>query len=204
MIQANEWKGETVFILGGGPSLKQHDISKLIGRRVIATNNAYTIFPTANLLHFADTVWFGWHKNVPAFTSFAGYRTTASQGGNSKHWAQYNIIHLRKEKNKGLSTHISKVCGNNAGHQALNIAFNMGAKEIVLLGFDMKLDKEGNTHWHKDHRRMTNTSMWNTSMIPGFSSTIKQLADAGVKVYNTYEESAIRCFPFRPFKDFIR
>jgi len=48
------WEGETAFIVGGGPSLLDVDISVLEGKRVIGVNNAYQLLPNAPFLVFHD------------------------------------------------------------------------------------------------------------------------------------------------------
>lgn len=40
--------------------------------------------------------------------------------------------------------------GNNSGYQAINLAYLLGAKSIILLGFDMKTDA-GKVHFFGNH-----------------------------------------------------
>ena len=47
------WKGQTVFILGGGPSLNEANLDLIHDRRVIGVNNAY------QLGSWVDVCWFG-------------------------------------------------------------------------------------------------------------------------------------------------
>lgn len=58
------WPDETVFILGGGPSLPIERLTELRGKgKVIAINNAGFVAPWADLLFFADTRWWTWNRD---------------------------------------------------------------------------------------------------------------------------------------------
>lgn len=55
-------EGEAVFVIGGGPSVKGFDFSRLKGRRIIAVNNAgFDLVPWADVLFWADARWFDWN-----------------------------------------------------------------------------------------------------------------------------------------------
>ncbi|HEU00998.1 MAG TPA: hypothetical protein ENH89_11735, partial [Aurantimonas coralicida] len=56
------WPGETVFILGGGPSLAGQGAQRLAGRRVIAVNSSYIAHPFADYLCSADRPWLYEHR----------------------------------------------------------------------------------------------------------------------------------------------
>ena len=47
------WKGGTAYIIGGGPSVNDADLSLIHDRRVIGVNNAYS------LGGWVDVCWFG-------------------------------------------------------------------------------------------------------------------------------------------------
>lgn len=40
--------------------------------------------------------------------------------------------------------------GQNSGYQAINFAYHMGAKCVILLGYDMT-SHSGKARWHPDH-----------------------------------------------------
>lgn len=162
--------------------------------RVIATNNAYRITPNAEILHFADEIWYSWHaKEIPQI--FRGrYITTAALGVSKKVWPSRGIIHFRKDSNNGISTSTSCLSGSNSGHQAINLAVHMGSKEIVLLGFDMN-PASLETNWHKEHKRQTNRNSYRDVMIPGMIKSVPVLEKMNVKVINANKESFLDCFP---------
>lgn len=47
------WSGGTAWIIGGGPSVKDLDLSPIHQYRVIGVNNAYQFG------HWVDACWFG-------------------------------------------------------------------------------------------------------------------------------------------------
>jgi len=59
------WPGETVFIIGGGPSVRGQNIEALRGRRVIAINSSYLVAPWADYLIFADERWWAGDHRLP-------------------------------------------------------------------------------------------------------------------------------------------
>jgi len=199
-LKPDLWKDETAFIIGGGPSLLEHDLRRITGRKVIVTNNAYRIFPEAQILHFADHVWYTWHKEE--LKTFKGHITCSSTGYAQSAYPP-SIKHLPKKSNKGLSENIKHLHGNNAGHQAINLAVLLGAKNIILLGFDMKF-VGGKSHWHNDHKRPTPQGTYQNTMIPNLNTVAPIVQDMGINIYNTYAESALQCFPFKSFDECAR
>ncbi|MCX5657919.1 MAG: hypothetical protein NTZ48_06855, partial [Candidatus Omnitrophica bacterium] len=56
------WEGQRCFIIGGGPSLKGFDFSKLKGELVIAVNRAWESCDCA-ITFFLDEQFWGWTEN---------------------------------------------------------------------------------------------------------------------------------------------
>ena len=51
------WRGETAFILAGGPSARPQ-VHLLEGQKVIAINSAWKTWPKSDVLYFADGRWY--------------------------------------------------------------------------------------------------------------------------------------------------
>lgn len=190
-----------IFIIGGGPSVKDYDkdlLEKVAKEDVLSTNNSYILFPESKHLHFADKVWWDWNRSH-VMENFRGPITTSAVGTTARYWENQPVTWLRKKADTGISMDGTTLCGNNAGHQALNLAILWGYKEIYLLGFDMKKGVRGETHWHKLHKRETRISVWRDTMIPGFKTipeSIKQHGlDNEVSVFNCSMDSALEMFP---------
>lgn len=62
-IETKNLDKNTIFIIGGGPSLKQTlpDLSILNGKNIITTNTAYKLYPEALICLFGDMYW--WNHN---------------------------------------------------------------------------------------------------------------------------------------------
>ena len=90
--------------------------------------------------------------------------------------------------------------GNNSGYQAINLAYLLGAKSIILLGFDMKR-QAGKTHFFGDHPYHKNHQGPNDEVMQRWCRNFVQLAadleQEGVKVYNCSRETALKAFEIR-------
>ncbi|OBQ68930.1 hypothetical protein EFV37_29265 [Mesorhizobium loti] len=94
--------------------------------------------------------------------------------------------------------------GGNSGFQALNLAVQFGAKRILLVGFDMT-DRNG-IHWYgrntwhgANNPNESNFRRW----IEAFDKAAPVLSAMGVQVINTFQGSAMRCFPRRSIEDML-
>lgn len=92
--------------------------------------------------------------------------------------------------------------GKNSGFQALNIAVQFGARRIVLVGYDMTLDR--GAHWHANHKgtslsnpRPANVARWR-EMLDRQAKLLKRL---GVEVVNASPMSALTAFPKMSLQD---
>lgn len=86
--------------------------------------------------------------------------------------------------------------GGNSGFQALNIAAQLGADRIILVGFDMNDDHP--QHWYGRNRwpmannpDRSNFRRWRD----GFGTAAAQLRAMGVRVVNASPKTALTCFP---------
>ncbi len=106
----------------------------------------------------------------------------------------YGLIHVLSRCDIGLGHDVIHT-GGNSGHQAINLAYLMGAKKIILLGFDMQRTG-GRTHFHGDHEGMSNPDdaifrEW----VKNFEVMAKDFQEVGVEVLNASRETALTCFP---------
>lgn len=188
------WPGATVACLGGGPSLTQADVDRLRGRtRAIAINDAWRLAPWADVLYGCDWRWWLKHGGVPGF---AGLKVSLS---NSRgHLDRYAAIKLLENTGvDALETRPSGLrTGRNGGYQAINLAVHLGARRILLLGYDMKAAGDGRTHWFGDHADWpTRPSVYATAMLPHFAGLAAALRDVGVETINCTLDSALTVFP---------
>lgn len=187
------WNDETCYILGGGPSLDSEQVDKLNGKHVIAVNYAYKLAFFADVLFFGDCWWF--EKQRKSLESFSGaIITTCEYEINTFN----RVIHVRHKLNGfGLTTNRNSVYWNlNAGACAVNVAVHLGAKRIVLLGFDMR-QIDGRNNWHADHRTSLDPSHnpYNEFLI-AWPYIARDAAQQNIEVLNATQSSALRLFPF--------
>jgi len=142
-IPAPVWKGETAYIIGGGPSLRDFDFDNLKGKLTIGCNDAYQLGEDrCKVLHFVDRKWLETHsKRLEAYkgTITTSLRLEAVDGR----------LRALFRHSKGLHTDGVGYNGN-CGMGALNLALLYGASTVYLLGFDMALGKEGQANWHRN------------------------------------------------------
>ncbi len=208
------WTVPRAFLIGGGPSLLGFDFEVLAGRRCIAINNSWEKLPEADILYFCDRVW--WDKKPPKADHLATVYKTNAEAAKAHFRGQYVVSlaadcadpfvkHLRNAgRNGALSTNPSALAhGSNSGYQAINLAVLLGAKRIVLLGIDMKVDG-AKTHWHQGHGQDIHTMGHRLKTMAGyFPRLLEPLRSAGVEVINSSMESALTCFPKVPLAEIL-
>ena len=116
--------GSTVYVIGGGASLASFDWGLLNGKRCIAVNNAWRKYPAADAMFFGDARFYRNNRDLNPQDDFWRYRgdifTSLSElRGHSR------IRHVDLGKPDW-----------NSGLQAILLAFHLGARDVVLLGFD--------------------------------------------------------------------
>lgn len=195
------WPGATVHILGGGPSLLRVDLSRLADARVIATNQAYST-GAWDVMIFGDLGFYRREKD--GLLDFAGlkvgtHRTLIGKPG----------IYTVKKKNHpfGVRKDPNILAWNlNTGAMAINLAVHLGAKRIVLFGFDMRRVPIGEngvdaddtigerTNWHNRIAAPPSKDPYKRFLRP-FPDIARDLKELGVECVNATPGSAIVEFP---------
>ena len=176
-------KETTMFCVGGGPSLKGFDWDKLKGKKVIAINRAFQVLPEAQYIYFSDLkFWNGYREEL--------LKHSAIKVTGDKRIKHDKVVSYRFTGLKGID--IKPGClrtGNNSGYAAINLAIHLGAKFIMLLGYDM--DYTDGTHWHEGYPTRSGKIK---KMLPWFDSMKHDLEYLGVQVFNCNKESKIETF----------
>lgn len=188
------WPDSSVVVIGGGPSVKNTDLSLLHPYRVIAVNNSYQL-GNWDVLFFGDERWYYWHKQ--GIWDFPGMVVTC----NPHNQKFKGVLYVKRDESKfGISEDNSKLRWNlNSGAAAINLAVLFGAKRIILVGFDMKHGKCGNSHWHGWHTQIQSRNPLDNKPYARHMESfpkIKEDADRlGIEIINTCMDSAIEIFP---------
>lgn len=159
------------------------------------------------MLYFADGRWWEWHDKGIArtgltaaevqqrFREFAGIKVTIWSNESYK-VTDEAVFRLRNvdgstgdpvlsAEPNGLAT------GRNSGYQAVNFAVLAGAARIVLLGYDMQMDKQA--HWFGDHPVATHHST--VAMFRNGFQKLARRMPAGLEIINCSAQTALTCFP---------
>lgn len=196
------WPDRTVYILGGGPSLRSVDVARLKGQRVIACNNAYRLAPWIDVMVCMDQEWPLRSVHPVELPQFSGLKISALKNHRDEKFARFRFRVVRGDKKpRGLSTDPALVHSNhNSGALAINVAVQLGASRIILFGYDMRqVDKHDN--WHADHKPLQRDNRsrgldWPYSeFLPRYPAIADDLERLGVECINATPGSALTVFP---------
>ncbi len=220
------WESEECWILGGGPSMPrqfgvpEEEIQKVLNgqaspslyssylepihdKNVIGINAAFLIGNWIKVLFFGDKGFF--KKNQRAIRKFPNLKITCSNTNRTFEYqrAKVKFVSRNKSHDRGITTHPSKVSWNyNSGAAAISIAYSLGAKRIYLLGFDMKPNKDGKTHWHSAYKGRINDRVFKRHLL-GFPFIAKDAKKLNIEIINVNPDSAIEDFPKVNLKDIL-
>ena len=184
-------KDKTVFLIAGGPSLKDFDFNKLRGKNVIAINKAFMYLPEYQYLYWTDSRFYTWYKKDIDMLSCKKYTPCTSSNNPTD-----DIIVLKNSGGRivDLTTPDVITAGNNSGFGAISLAIKMGASKIYLLGYDMGYT--GNkTHFHDGYPSNTAKQTVYNNMLKYFEDNA-EIIKATVKIYNTSRNSNLKCFDY--------
>jgi len=202
------WSGETAVLIACGPSVTKAQIQTIKNAfyagncRVMVVNRAYEIAPFADAMYAADEAFWTAHIEIVRDTHipllFCAERHPCEKWG--LWWTpgpegEANGSAAAGHMAIGISEDPSYIhFGLHSGFQALNVAFHLGAKRIVLVGYDAH--HNGGKHFHEDHPEpMQNAAAPHMWLTP-YTQAAPQLIAKGVEVINCSPGSAIRNFPF--------
>jgi hypothetical protein len=192
-----QWQGETVACIASGPTAKKAGVELLQGKaKVIAINESYQLCPWADVLYGCDSNWWKFRKGMP---EYKGLKISQNNVAHDLYNLYPDIKQITVESygNKILFDRVGHVgSGGNSGFQALNLAVQFGSKRILLVGYDMRVDK--GEHWHPRHP-MPMSNPHPRDNLPRWRSAIDgaagMLAALGVKVVNCSDVSLLTQYP---------
>jgi hypothetical protein len=188
-----------VIVAATGPSLSSEVADALRNRIVLAVNDAYRLIPWAEVLYACDEAWWNVHNGCPDFKG----EKWSSHGGtefNDKLACaeRFGLNLVSGDHHDTFSTDPAKIhYGSNSGFQGINLAILFGAKRIILVGFDMRVN--GKRHFFGNHPAGLSNSTDYTSWVPQFANAAKRLT--GVEIVNATPGSALTCFKMMGLDD---
>ncbi len=136
-----------------------------------------------------------WDEYQP---NFAGIKVTQDAQAANK----YGCIYTPGDDLPGLSFDSLRISlGMNSGFQALDIVIKHGAKNIILLGYDMKLADDGKRHYFGDYPPNCNLSSNYNLWMPYYETAAQQVKERGIRVINSTPNSALICFEMLPLTE---
>ena len=141
------WEGETVFVIGGGPSVSDLDLTPIHNRCVVGVNTAYQLGTWIDILFWGDKKWWRWHHE-----KLANWPNLIVTNCPEKkiNLPEHRVLRVSRRASGWSSKPNTVAWNSNSGYSAINLAALLGAKTIVLIGFDMT-SKDKRYHWHKEH-----------------------------------------------------
>jgi len=160
--------------------------------RVITVNRAWERLDKVDALYAADPEWWDtYYVKVGNAPHVVDEKYTADKDTASK----YGLVKMRAKANPGINFDYSSsiLTGTNSGQQAINLAVLHGAKQIILLGFDMRAGWHRN--WHDAYpltsmNRAHHYSRWISEMEVAAADLKAHCID----VVNCSNPTALTCF----------
>jgi len=196
------WHGdETIVVAATGPSLTPDVAQAVAGYPVVAVSDAWRLIPEAAILYSCDAAWWRVHDGC---RTFAGERWSC-HGGNDRNdkapiARDYGVRLVAGALGDTFSTDPTRIhFGNNSGFQAINLALLMGARRLVLVGFDMRV-VDSKRHFFGDHPRPLSNAIDYRYFAPQFLAAARALAP-DVTILNATPDSALKAWPIVPLGD---
>lgn len=198
LVESRPWAdGRPVLILGGGPSLTARQVAFCYRRRrvprCIAINDSFRLAPWADALYACDL---GWWARTPEAAEFHGLKFGLARV--TRHypgvWGWLPTV-AAGGKNHGFDPRPGRMrTGGNGGHQAIIAAVQLGARKIILLGYDMQAAADGRCNWHDYDPTTPNPTIY-PRFRAAFDTLKHDLIHLGVTVLNATPGTALEAFP---------
>lgn len=168
----------TFICVASGPSLTESDclLAQRSGLPIIAVNSSWVAVPACQHIYAADFSWWEkYHCDLPS-----GARCWTSSISATR---CYGLNHFPHPDNESF----------NSGLRAIQLAIRLGARRVLLLGYDCCID--AGSHWHGDHPvelknpNIASVARWHTE----YSRLGANISD--IEILNCSRRSALACFP---------
>lgn len=191
-----------VVCAASGPSLTIEDLALVRGRAtVVAINDAIRFAPWADVFFSnARIFWTPTTEQGQQLAGFAGLRVRVAIDQDKPGVLPDGTVILRNTGTYGFETVPNGLrTYQNSGGSAINLAVHLGARRVVLLGYDMGPGAGGRHHCHETYATR-HSSPYNlfTHLIQTMTGPLAQL---GVEVVNCSRATKLTCFPRKPLEE---
>jgi len=203
-LHEGAWSGQSCYVIGGGPSLKDFRWDCLKPRKnVIAINRAFLDCPWADVFFTEDLRVIELYCLRPEWKAFQGVRAYHALSPDQKAKALaldpdlFIIERQREDKfwSKRFADGLSLSSNSMIG--ALNMVDILGADPIFILGLDCNRTGGKVTNYHPDYER-AGFERTGDDQYESFASDFKWWAALHLRekqVYNLNKLSAVDCWP---------
>ena len=185
-----------------GPSLTEAVAQRCQGLRVLAVNDAYRLMPFAEVLYCCDAEWWHLHQGCPGFLGekWSSHSVRPLPENDKATTAEkYGLRLVAGRDGEGFSMDPGVIhYGSTSGFQAINLALLMGAKRVLLVGFDMH--SRNGRHFFGDHPAPLVNALRYEGTVPEFRRAAESLPP-GIEIINCTPGSALDCFPMVSLED---
>ena len=209
------WKDRVCFIIGGGPSLRGFDYSRLQGHHTLGINKAFLAYP-CEMLYCMDYTFYdkvAWvHKDPDlrslheAWQQYKGIKIFLRNNKEYRYDPSVSFIPSVNQKTVSENIEAGIYPGSNSGHGAISLAIALGSRRIGLLGYDMTIDTESlQTHWHNGYKGQDAKDL--QKKLAEFRQSIEEFVpwwdEMSISIVNLNPHSGLRCFPFDTVEGFL-
>ncbi|MEZ2604973.1 hypothetical protein [Kluyvera intermedia] len=184
----NKWRSvekscNTVIICASGPSLikKDCDLVCASGHTVIAVNSTWLAIPDCDYIYSTDYNW--WHNNINLLPPSPERWTS-----NRKAFKEFSL-NLFPIHDGGTF---------NSGQRAILFSAQLGAKNIILLGYDCSINN--GIHWHGTHSSSSNPDVSTTIRWQREFEVIGKALCNDIHIINCSRYTEITCFRRLPLE----
>jgi hypothetical protein len=225
------WKGQDVWIIGGGPSLtstfsipddivtkvrnKELPLSayspymeSIHNKHVIGINVAYKLGNWVDMMFCGDTKFLLEQKM--GLYEFTGLCVTCSPEGSKTPWIKF--LERINGTRMAITQEKSRIVWNQtSGAAAINLAVHLGARRIILVAFDMNLT-DNKQHWHNAYRKgsadITKAELPKKTKVLArhkepFPAIKTALTKLGIEIYNISPNSLITCIEKKTLEELL-
>ena len=193
-------------MLGGGPSLPALLKGKKFKCPVIAINDAFRLYPEADMLFFGDTKWYWWNRED--IKTFKGLKVTCDRrrvpskvDDGKEIYPPVNgvpdINIVRHGNNWGVCSEDNRKIffNSSSGGAAIGLAWRLGATKVVLVGYDMRLVK-GERNWRRHPNQSSGPQKGYENFLRPFDAIAADAKRLKLEIVNATPGSGLDHFPF--------
>lgn len=189
---------DSIYIIGGGPSVAETNLDLIKDKFVIGTNAAFRLGTWVDVCLFIDCRFQKWNADELEAWPNQIITTCPTLKDHPK------IEVYKKCTTCGICHHEGYLAqpdkGKNAGATAIDLAIKLGAKRIVLIGYDMEA-KQGKHNYHSYHNHTPRNDVYNRFFL--HFKKIKEELPEGIEIINATPDSALQLFPKAKLEDIV-